>query len=400
MSFDNLNPAQLLLLYNILRELGEGHLPAAAIQASNIDIRKKADKRILIIFFAFAILSLVLPIALSPLFKGATVTDILSRIFGGLTLSLFLAGFSSYFSYRKSGLTPRRKLLRWFFVISVAASIVLSAVAAIAIWYDPAVTDVNSTPAEPLLPLIIVIVFVSLIPTLFLSLLSLMVLGFGIVGVMAAVERRLTPYILKVIAGSSGKPKHTIAEIAVRWLFDLPDVLDARSLRLDPDPPRTKVLPGDMRWPVGWQLFFGAILAVYVSFNPFLANRSPEDLLSIFSLLTSASVVIPFLILSWFIYLRVGARLHGQVKDFTLFKGIRARLFQSYFAVGTLIVLVRLSISKIEIGAFVSGFSLFMLTLLSIAIISSFVYMNNFENGLTEDIVSEFQGKEDATSSD
>ena len=371
-------------------------LPATVGPASSLDIRKKADKRILIIFFVFAILSIVLPFALSPWFEGATLADIVSRTLGGLSLSFILAGISSYLNYRKSGLIPRRRLLKWFALLSIAISIVFSVVTTLVIWAFPeefVMPDVTSDPLDQHLVLVFVTLFVTLVPTFFLTLLSVMIFGFGIVGVMSALERRLTPYILKVISGSSGKPKPSIMERAVRWLFDIPDVLDTRNLGLEPGQPRNQVRLGDMKWPIAWQLFFGAILAVYVSFNPFLANRSSDDLLSIFSLLTTAAILIPLLILSWFIYQRIGARILGQAKDFTLFNGIRARLFQSYFAVGTLIVIIRISISRIDLEAFVIGFSTFMVVLLTVAVTTTFLYLNNFENGLAEDIVAEFRGK-------
>jgi hypothetical protein len=245
-----------------------------------------------------------------------------------------------------------------------------------------------------------VTLFVVMSVVFFLTALSLMLLGFGIVGVMSALERRLTPHILKAIVGSSGKTKLSIIERIVRWLFDIPDVLDTRGLSLDPASSRTQVRLVDMKWPIAWQLFFGAILAVYVSLNPFLSNSSQDDLLTIFSVLTTAAILIPLLILPWFIYLRIGAHIHGQVKDFTLYKGIRARLFQSYFAVGTLIIIVRLSISRTNAEAYVLGFSAFMSALLSVAVMSTFLYLNNFENDLAEDIVSDFRGEDSGNPSD
>jgi hypothetical protein len=375
-------------------------LAAAPKTSDNADTRKKVDRRVLIIFSVFALLSLVLPISLSPFFEGATASDIASRTLSGLMLSFFLAGFSSFLNHRKSGLTPRKRLLTRFAAVSVVISLLVGVAIVFVIETNPGfieMPDLGSGTLQDRIPLVVAYLFVTLTPVFFVSILFFMVLAFGIIGVMSAIERRVTPWILNMIASSGGKAKLSIPERILRWCFDIPDIVDARTLVLHPVAAKRAVARSDVLQGVGWQLFFGAILAVYASLNPFLSDRSPSSLLTIFSALTAAASIIPLLVLPWFIYRRLDARIKGLAKDFTLFNGVRARLFQSFVAVGTLVILVRLSITKIDLETYLTGFSSFMVMLFSSALMCTFVYLNNFENGLADDIATGFRPAETVT---
>lgn len=73
----------------------------------------------------------------------------------------------------------------------------------------------------------------------------------------------------------------------------------------------------------------------------------------------------------------------------TLFDGIKSRAFRSYFAVGTMVILIRLSIQEIAVAfeACIAAFAAFMAAVLVSAMPSTFVYMNYFENDLAEDVI-------------
>jgi MFS family permease len=369
----------------------------------NTETRKKADRRILIIFGFFVLLSFALPIGLSPLFKGVTLSDVVARIIGGLVLSCFLVGVSSFLNYRREGLTTRRRLIVLVLAVSVILSLFLTGIVVMVILTMPGeieMPDLGTTPLEDQLGVVFAFLMAGLVPSMFFGVLLFMIVAFGIVGVMSAVIRWATPRILRTIVDSGGKTKLSLQDRSLRWLFAIPDTLDTKTLSLTPSSPRRSLSRFETLPIVGWQIFFGAILAIYVSLNPFLSNRSTEALLTIFTALTSASLLIPFVVLPWFIYRRLGARIKGQVKDFTLFNGLRARIFQSYIALGTLVILVRLSISEIDIGAYALGFTSFMGFLFTTAVMCTYVYLNNFENGLAEDIAAAFARKIPTSSED
>jgi hypothetical protein len=222
------------------------------------------------------------------------------------------------------------------------------------------------------------------------------VAAFGIVGILVAMERIITPWILVQIfrSGKTGKP--SLLSQMIRWVFAIPDVLDTKSLALRPAEPRKHVLLSDLKAPVIWQLIFGFVLGIYVSFNPFISDRSPSALVTMFSMLATASTLFPFLILPWFLFRRLGAGIAGQTKQFTLYDGIRSRIFRSYFAIGTIIILVRLSFKEVAVAipTYATGFSTFMSAMLVSALLSTFVYFAYFENDLASDVIDGLRGTE------
>jgi hypothetical protein len=66
-------------------------------------------------------------------------------------------------------------------------------------------------------------------------------------------------------------------------------------------------------------------------------------------------------------------------------------VLQSYFAIGTIVLLVRISITRIGLATFLEGLTSFLFVLLLSSILCTFVYFNYFENELADDIVTGFE---------
>jgi len=353
------------------------------------DERLKVDRTILVIFCVFAAISLAAPSLALALVDDLTAFDAASRMLGGLTASFLLAGIYATRHYRKSNIVPMRKVVRYAMRGSAAAMLITVAGFAAAMRFGSVIIDLPTLTAAQLVFTGIVLA-VTLTLSYFCIFMSGVITAFGIVGVVCALERRLTAWVLRRLVEFEGKESPPIVDRALIWLFDIPGVLDTRTLTISPTEPRRSIGWSDMKAPVAWQLFFGAVLAFYISFNPFLSDRSPAALVGIFSILSSAAVLIPMVILPWFVFRKLGAKIKGQAKEFSLFNGIRARVMQSYLAIGTIVVLVRVSISRIAIDTFLMGFASFALLLLVVSVLSTFVYLSYFENDLVEDIASDF----------
>ena len=319
---------------------------------------------------------------------GVTTYDLVSSALGGLIFSFLVVGIPFYLRYRKDSLTPRRRILQRIVIFSVLMTAITMEGIAVASVYAPDAVVFEKFSLE-----ILLVVGVSMAISIFIAYLIIchaaLVAAFGVVGILVAMQRLMTPRILRQVVRLGGTEKPSLLGRAVKWLFDIPDVLDTKTLSLSPMKPRSKVLLSDLRAPVLWQLVFGFVLGIYISFNPFVSDRSPEALVRMFSLLMTASALFPFLILPWLLFRRLGAGIVGQKKRFTLYDGIRARVFQSYFAVGTIVILVRLSIQEIAVAfeTYVAAFATFMVALLILALLSTFVYLNYFENHLAEDVI-------------
>mgnify|MGYP001765328181 CR=1 FL=1 len=354
-----------------------------------IDERFKVDKTILVIFSAFAAVSLSIPPAALLLVDDLSLLDAVSRLLGGLTTSFLLAGIHATRYYGKRGSVPMRRIMRY--AVMAASAMMLTLIAGIAVTDGfqsvflemPTLTTAQQVFAGTVLAVVLLIVF-------FFVLMVGVVTAFGVVGVMCALERRLTAWTLERLVRSEGRERRLVIDRVLTWFFDIPEVLDTRTLTISPSEPKKSVGWSDIKAPVAWQLFFGAVLAIYISFNPFLSDRSPAALVGIFSILSSAAILIPFVILPWFIFRKLGARIKGQVKEFSLFNGIRARVLQSYLAIGTIVVLVRMSISRISMETYLAAFASFALFLLIVSVLTTFVYLGYFENDLSDDIATDF----------
>lgn len=364
---------------------------AVAVPAKTKDTysaRRRFDRRILLLFAVLAGLAIGILASLNLFTEGVTTYELASSTLGGLIFSFTVVGIPVYRRYGKDSLTPKRRILRRIGMLSILMTAITMSGIALASVYAP-----DAVVFEKLSPGILLLVGASMAISIFIAYLIIcyaaLVAAFGIVGILVALQRLLTPRILSQVVGLSGNEKRSLPSRAVKWLFDIPDVLDTKTLSIHPTRPRIHVSLSDLKAPVFWQLAFGFVLGIYISFNPFVSDRSPETFLRIFSLLTTSSALFPFLILPWFLFKRLGAGITGQAKRFTLFNGIRARVFQSYFAVGTIVIMVRLSIQDIAVAfeTYVAAFAVFMAVLLISALLSTFVYLNYFENRLAEDVI-------------
>jgi len=366
----------------------------STMSKDSLEERLKADKVILIIFSVLLAITVFGSSLSFVLIDSASAMTLMSGFFGGLAVTFLFAGIPAYIHHRKAGLTSRRTIRLWMVFVSLGLALALALALSVVAYYWPEELIFPDVEIRGTLFTAVMVVGVTFVVFLCMSMAAL-ILAFGAVGVMTAIERRITPWILRRIAESGSKEKLGFVDRGLRWFFDVPDILDVKTLNIKSNERRTRITWQDMRPAVALQLLFGLVLGIYVSLNPFISDRSPEALVGIFSMLSNAALVIPVIILPLFIYRRLGVNIKGQTKEFTLYNGIRARMFQSYFAVGTIVVIVRLSISEVSTTAYLEGFFSFMFMLVLVSILCTFVYLNYFENALAEDIAMQFRGMVD-----
>ncbi len=319
---------------------------------------------------------------------------LLSGFLSGLIFVFFFTGTLALKYHRKRGIIPTKTVLKRFAQISLATSPVLTAVVTV---------EISSNVPDGLqLFVAAVSIFAAMALAVFLALLLMLVMGFGIVGILAVLERRFAPDVLVDVGeitpntmdpGEGGKTKATYR--ILQWLYDIPDVLDTSSLSVSQCTPR-KVFPWwAFRTALMWQVVFSVILAIYISLNPFLVggSESTEQFAELFSLSSSLSFFIPFLVLPWFLYRRLNARIKGPVKDFKLYDGLKSRMAQTLTVVGTLIVFIRLTLVSIDFETMVQTFGIFYLFFVIGAMIFTFVYFNYFDDDLGMSVADSFKGK-------
>ena len=222
------------------------------------------------------------------------------------------------------------------------------------------------------------------------------------IGVMSVLVRSKTPDLLVEItkitpniteAKKNEDKKTYFGYIWLGWAFDIPDVLDTKTLTINSGKTQKRI-----PWPIFkqaalWQIFFGIVIVIYISFSPFFLDFM--DMMSLFSIASNVTTFIPLLILPWFIYLKLDAKIKGPVKDFKLYNGISARMFQSLVAFGTILILVRIALRNPGFWSVIQSFIGFFMFFVAGVLIFTFVYFNYFENDLAEDIVRKYEEMKD-----
>ncbi len=360
---------------------------SAETQDAATERRQRQDNAILKLFALTAgvIFSIVLA---AQILLRATNTPILSNsLAAGLATGIYVAGIVEYLRYRRMGRIPRRKSFRLMLLVVVVLWVILGVVVAIALTY-PTEDFVVDRPIQSFGIGAIAILAIALLLGSFISVALMLLLAFGAVGLVSALTRKFTPSALAAIRGISAKQNPKLSDRALVWIFGIPDTLDTRTLRVISLPPQDAFPRRAFTQAIMWELALGTVLAVYIAFNPLLTGGTSESLISLFGALQSAAIIVPLVMLPWFVYTSVDATIKGAVKDFRLYDGIKARIFRSYIAVGTLVVFVRMSLTKTDLDAYAVGLVSYVSMLLAAATLFTYVYYNYFDRELTIDIIA------------
>ena len=303
---------------------GQSQGGGRGVAEQRADPNSHNDRQILLTAaVCFAIFTPILVLT-SAFAQSLDLTEILSDVLGGFALSFFATGFLAVHQHRRRGLLRPASVWKWAFLGALVLALILFLLFLVVLFVLPSLPGVPSLPRNDILVLSPVLLAV-LFPVGLALVLAAWTLGMGVVGTMSAIARRMAPWILSQMAAARPGSDLSPTQRFLLWLFAVPEVLDPSSLRVAGRAPRTTIRWNDLGPAVAWQLLFGIVLAMYVSLNPFVADESPATLLRIFGILTAGAIFLPVLVLPWFLYAALGAKIDGGVKDFYLFDGMRAR---------------------------------------------------------------------------
>jgi hypothetical protein len=88
---------------------------------------------------------------------------------------------------------------------------------------------------------------------------------------------------------------------------------------------------------------------------------------------------------TWFSLLALRARIPGITKDFQLFRGIRSRILQTFVALGTIVVFIRLALREHDPATIFGSFLSYYIMLGLFSVYFAFVYFNFFEIDLARE---------------
>ena len=215
--------------------------------------------------------------------------------------------------------------------------------------------------------------------------------AYGVVSVIVGYFRSYFYRVLRSLESPSETRKNRIPE----WLFQIPDIIDVRSVELDPDIDDDK-FNTRLFLNIAFSLFLlGVVICSYIFINPLFLQVLPFEEMFLIGMLLS--LFISPLVIPWSIVKSIGAKVTSDApRDFYLWKGMRGRLYQGFFAITFFMMLLTLSVylgmdfSRIAVTYL--GYVAFMGVL---SIITSFVYVNTYYIGFKNGIIKSYiLGKE------
>jgi len=359
--------------------------------------RFRTDKRILISFLFWFILFFIVVMAGMIISGNLNLGFIISTILGSLIAAFFFTGLLAFRYHGKRGIIKTKRVFKWF----TKTSLIIGLAFACGMFFLLTQTSILGDPAEGN-TLVMIVMFIGLfiggIVAAFFGFIILFITGFGMIGFLSTLIRSKTPDLLVEITKIS--PNITEAKkkenkktyrgyVWLGWAFDIPDVLNTNTLTINSGEPEDKIPWPVFKQAVMWQIFFGIVIVIYISFSPFFLDFM--DMMSLFSIASNVTTFIPLLILPWFIYLKLDAKIKGPVKDFKLFDGISSRVFQTLVAFSTMILIIRIALRHPGFWSVLQSFIGFFVFFVIGVLIFTFVYFNYFENDLAEDIVRKYE---------
>jgi len=245
--------------------------------------------------------------------------------------------------------------------------------------------------------IVVIGLYVGMFLAVFLSFIIFIFFSFGMIGVLSALERGIIPEILchvsKITSNISDSKKKKdrktfLGYYVLRWLFIIPDVLNTKTLNIHYRKPSKQFPWSTLKKAMMWQLLLGVVVIIYISLNPFfLESISFQNL---FTLATNITLFIPLIILPWFIFLELDARIKGPVKDFQMYSGIAYRMYRTFVTLGTIIIIIRLALKNVNPREVMMALPIYYVFFIIIVFFLTFVYFNYFEKDLAKDIANRY----------
>ena len=356
---------------------------------------EKHDKGLSRVFIFLMVVAIVLIVIITYLNQDLELAEIAA--INLLNMAFVVTGIVAWVKRGDLGIITGKKIFIGMWLLSLAFAVIFTAVG-----YSSGgfAVDLGIPPSYSLhIEIVwasdsIANVLLAFVESVFIAMMSQLVIisvGFGFIWFSGWLVRTFLPSTLRKLNRATFTKSDPPTTLILLWLMAIPRALEPSSLAVEiGERPRTYSW-NRFFWIVSWELFIGTILAIYISFNPVLL-----DLLSITGLLSTLglfSVIIPVIVIPLFVIVAIRARIPGPRAAFLLYHGIRSRILQTFVALGTIFLLIRLALTKYDPIMILQSFLSYYVILGIFCLYFTFVYLNFFEHDLAIKVVDDFKAK-------
>ncbi len=305
-------------------------------------------------------------------------------------ITSFILGILFVYRFQGEGIVTFREVLRTMAQVSVvvAAFFTLLLVIDIADIADTQLHDAGGPEMTAARSLYVVggFALLTFLGTL-VAQLVVFIGGFGIIGMIYTFEVGGMPRLIRKVQGITAR--EDTQSKAIMWFLTIPGALDTDVVLVD-EPQVETAFPWErFRTAVGWQVAFGIIIAIYVSLNPWLLRNFTLN--QLFRFMSTAFVVIPIIVIPWFIHRRLNSRVKGVNRDFTLYAAMKDRIVRVIIAGGTLLIFLRLALESTDPMDLMVALTSYIFIMVLCIIAFTFIYFNFFENKLAQEVYVRWQ---------
>jgi hypothetical protein len=337
----------------------------------------KLDKLITKIFPAFVVICAVLTILLIIFLGNYSFPGILFGICLGYVLGFTALGMACVILSDK-GVITRKYVVPSVFIIPALVAVLFFYVGS-GIGFNEFIVkyfDIFGRNTD----------FASLLISVYSMTLMIVFVAYGVVSVIVGYFRSYFYRVLRSLEYPPEKRKNRIPE----WLFQIPDIIDVKSIELEPDIDDER-FNFKLFTSTAFSLFvLGIVICSYIFVNPLFLQTIPfEEMLLIGTLL---SLFISPLVIPWSIVKSVGAKVTSDApRDFYLWKGMRGRLYQGFFAITFFMMLLTLSVYMgMDFSRIATTYLGYVAFMGIISLITSFVYVNTYYKGFKNGIIKSY----------
>lgn len=210
--------------------------------------------------------------------------------------------------------------------------------------------------------------------------------SYGVLSVVVAYFRKNYHRILLALE----KPGDSRLKRVATRLFAVPDIIDVTDVTIDPNMNDKEFNTAAFRGLATAQIIAGLTISSYLFLNPVFLETIPFDEMMIFMMLVSLFLCV--IIVPGSILRSLGAQAHSAApRPFILWKGMKNRMFQSYFVLAVVMTLLGISAyTGMDMGRILVSYVGYLVFLALMSITVSFVYVNTFYVSFKNGIIRHF----------